>query len=137
MASEQKTSKTMNIILWIAQVMLSIGFIWAASMKLFQPADKLAEMWAWTAGNVTLVKLTGVLDLLAGIGLVFPALLHIQPKLTIYAAFGTIALMIAASIFHISRGEASQIGINIFFGIIAVFIIWGRLKKVPLVTKAK
>ena len=131
MTSEQETSKTMNVILWIAQVILAISFIWAASLKLFQHADKLAEMWPWTANNASLVKFTGVLDLLAGIGLVLPVLLRIQPKLTIYAAYGTIVLMIAASIFHIARGESSQIIVNIFFAVLAVFIAWGRQKKAP------
>lgn len=135
MASEQKTSKTMNILLWIAQVFLTVSLIWSSTMKLFQPADKLAEMWPWTVENASLVKLTGVLDFLAAIGLVLPALLRIQPKLTIYAAYGTIALMIAAGIFHIARGEASQIGVNIFFAVFAVFIAWGRLKKAPITPK--
>lgn len=119
----------MNILLWIAQVLLSTTFMWSATMKLFQPADQLAEMWAWAAGNTGLVQLTGVLDLLAGIGLIAPALLRIQPVLTVYAAYGTLALMTAASIFHIARGEASQIGINIFFAVVAAFIAWGRQRK--------
>jgi hypothetical protein len=104
-------------------------------MKLFQTTGKLAEMWPWTADNAILVKLTGILDLLAGIGLVLPALLRIQPKLTIYAAYGTIALMVTASIFHIARGEASQIGVNIFFAVFAILIAWGRLKKAPITSK--
>lgn len=119
----------MNTILWIAQAVLSLGFIWAGLMKLFQPADKLAAMWPWTIDNPQLVTLTGVLDLLAGVGLVLPALFGIQPRLTVFAAYGTIALMIAASVFHVSRGEASEIGVNIFFAMIAVFIIWGRTSK--------
>lgn len=136
MSSEQKKSKTMNIVLWIAQVILAGSLIWASSMKLFQPADKLALMWPWTADNTALVKLTGVLDLLAGIGLVLPELLRIQPKLTIYAAYGIVVLMIAAGVFHIIRGEVSQIGINIFFAVLAVFIAWGRQKKSPITPKA-
>ena len=135
MINEQKKSKTMNIILWISQVSLAVSLIWASSMKLFQPADKLAAIWPWTADNTALVKLTGVLDLLAGIGLVLPALLRIQPKLTTYAAYGTLVLMIAASVFHITRGEVSQIGVNIFFAVFAVFIAWGRQKKSPITTK--
>jgi len=135
MTSEQQASKTMNIILWIAQGILAVSYIWSAYMKLLQPADKLAEMWAWTANNEGLVKFTGVLDLLTGIGLVLPAVLRIQPKLTIYAAYGTIGLMITASIFHIARGEASQIGVNIIFAVIAVFIAWGRQMKAPITPK--
>jgi len=135
MTIEEKKPKAMNIALWTAQIILSASFIWASAMKLFQQANKLAEMWPWTAEHVSLVKLTGVLDFLVGIGLILPALLRIKPKLTIYAAYGTVVLMIAASIFHIARGEVSQIGANIFFAAFAVFIAWGREKKVPINAK--
>jgi hypothetical protein len=37
--------------------------------------------------------------------------------------------MIAASVFHISRGEAPQIGFNIFVGVVAGFIVWARSRK--------
>ena len=131
MTNKQKTSKTMNIILWTAQILLAISLIWAAAMKLFQSPEKLAEMWPWTADNIKLVKFTATLDLLAGLGLILPAFFQI-PKMTVYAAYGIILLMIAASIFHITRGEASLIGINIFFAFLAAFIAWGRQKKAPL-----
>jgi hypothetical protein len=131
MTNGQKSTRTWNILLWSAQVLLASGFIWAAAMKLCQPADKLAAMWPWTAENPGLVKFTGVVDLLGGMGLILPGLLRVWPKLTIYAAYGTIVLMIAASSFHISRGEGSLIGVNIFFALLAAFIVWGRLKKAP------
>jgi hypothetical protein len=65
-----------------------------------------------------------------------PARLTSHPtQLTVYAAYCTIALMTAAGIFHISRGEASQIGVNIFFAVFAVFIVWCKQKKSPFTTK--
>lgn len=70
--------------------------------------------------------ITGFIDLLGGIGIVLPALLRIQPRLTVYSAYGIIALMIAASIFHISRGEAGDIGFNIFTVALGVLVVWGR-----------
>lgn len=118
--------KMLHVSLWIAQIVLAIGFIWAGAMKLFMPADKLAAMWPWTANNGLLVIVTGVIDLLAGVGLVLPALMQNRKAITVYAAWGTILLMIAASIFHISRGEASLIGVNIFFAVMALLIAWGR-----------
>jgi uncharacterized membrane protein YphA (DoxX/SURF4 family) len=126
MTSELKKSKTMNIVLWIAQGLLAVTFIWSGFMKIFQP-EKLP--FAWIKDNANLVLITGIVDLLAGIGILFPTLLRIQPKLTIYAAYGTIVLMIAASIFHISRGESKDIGFNIFITFLALFIAWGRQKK--------
>lgn len=126
--TSRQPSKALNISLWVTQFVLAAGFIWAAYTKLFTPAGKLAAMWPWTADNPDLIKLTAVFDLMAGIGLVLPMLLRIQPRLTVYAAYGAIALMIAAGAFHIFRGEASLIGINIFFLVLAAFIVWGRGK---------
>jgi hypothetical protein len=44
--------------------------------------------------------------------------------------------MISAAVFHISRGEASLIGMNIFFLLLAAFVAWGRSKKVPILPKS-
>lgn len=122
-------SKTINLFLWIAQWLLAVLFIWAGCMKLFQTAGQLAEMWPWTANNSRLVLIAGLLDMAAGLGFVLPALLRIRPVLTVYAALGSIALMIAAGIFHLSRGEGADIGINIFIAFVAAFIVWGRWRK--------
>jgi uncharacterized membrane protein YphA (DoxX/SURF4 family) len=136
MKDQQKPSKAMNIALWVAQVILAASFIWAASMKLLQPIEKLSAMWPWTAQvSSSLLYFTGVVDLLAGLGLILPALLRILPKLTPIAAVATVVLMACASIFHILRGETSVIGANIVFAVIAAFIAWGRSKKVPILPK--
>lgn len=129
MTNQQKASKVLHITLWIAQVLLAAVLIWAAGMKLSKPIEELAIMWPWT-GQVApaLVKLTGIIDILGALGLILPSLLRIKPNLTPIAAIGVIALMVCASIFHIVRGEASGIGVNIFFAIVAAFIAWGRLK---------
>ena len=132
MTNKQKTSKTINIILWIVQGILALTFIWTGFMKIFQP-EKLPFPWVKDSGYLAFI--TGIIDLLAGIGIVLPALLRIQPKLTIYAAYGIITLMIAASIFHILRGEASSIGFNIFMALLALFIAWARQTKAQIIPK--
>ena len=128
-------SKGLNIALWVAQGLISLTLIWAGYAKLFQPIAETAQMLPWALENPGLLKFTGMADLLGGIGIVLPAALRIQPKLTVFAAYGILALMIAASVFHISRGEASLIGMNIFFFILAGFIVWGRTKKAPILAK--
>lgn len=87
-------------------------------------------MWPW-AGEVpvAVLKLTGVVDLLGGLGLILPALLQIQPRLTPIAAVGIVALMFCASLFHIVRGEGNQIGFNVVFAALSGFVAWGRLRK--------
>ena len=132
MISKLKTSKTMNIILWITQGLLAAIFIWAGFMKLFKPEEL---PFPWVKDNTNLVVLTGIVDLLGGLGIVLPTLLRIQPKLTIAAAYGIIVLMTVASVFHISRGEAKDIGFNIFTALLAVFVAWGRQIKAPITPK--
>jgi len=129
MRSEQKTSKTLNIILWITQGLLAVTFIWAAYMKIFKPEDL---PFPWIKDNANLVLLTSIVDLSCGLGIVLPALFRIQPKLTIFSAYGIIVLMISASIFHILRGEAKDIGFNIFLAFLALFVAWGRQTKAPI-----
>lgn len=129
MTSEQKTSKTTNIILWITQGLLAATFTWAGFMKLFKPEDL---PFPWIKDNTNLVILTGIVDVLAGLGIVLPTLLRIQPKLTIFAAYGIVVLMAVASVFHISRGEAKDIGFNIFIALLAVLVAWGRQTKAPI-----
>lgn len=116
----------MNIVLWIAQGLLAVTFIWAGFMKIFKP-DELP--FPWVKDKPSLALLTGMIDLLAGIGIVLPTLTGIKSKLTIFAAYGIVILMIAACAFHISRGEAKDIGFNIFMLLLAVFIAWGRREK--------
>lgn len=135
MENEQSFPKPIHIMLWVAQVLLALGFAWSAVVKLFQPVAILAAMWPW-AGEVpeTFVKISGMIDLLAVPGLTLPALLRIKPLLTPITALCIIVLMVCASVFHIMRGEASQIGINITFAAVAAFITWGRFVKAKIKT---
>lgn len=123
MRTQQRSSKVMNLMIWVAQGLLAVTFIWAGSMKIFNPEGL---SFPWVKDNPALVLLTGIVDLLGGITIVLPAALSIRPKLTIFAAYGIIALMTIAVIFHISRGEAKNIGFNIFILFLSVFVAWGR-----------
>jgi putative oxidoreductase len=136
MTHNKTPSKWLHIGLWVVQCLLASIHLWAGVTKLTKPADELAQLFPWTAGNDGLVTLTGIVDLLAGIGLILPALLRIMPQLTGYAAVGVILLMIAASVFHLQRGESSQILTNVIFATMALFVAWGRLYKAPITPKA-
>ncbi len=124
--STQKISRAINIALWITQIILSILLLMGAVIK-FMPIEKVSAMMTWT-GQVSsiLVRILGIVDFFGGLGLILPGILDRKPQLVFWSAIGTIALMISAMIFHISRGEASVIGFNILCLILAVFIAWGR-----------
>ena len=125
--------KSTHVLLWIAQILLALTLIWAAFLKLFQPISKLETMWAWTGEiSPSFVRVIGLIDLLGALGVIIPSLFRFKPVLTAIAAFGIVLLMISASIFHIYRGEASQIGFNVVFGIIAGFVAYGRFKEAAI-----
>jgi uncharacterized membrane protein YphA (DoxX/SURF4 family) len=120
------------ISLWAVQLLLTTLFCWAGVVKLFSPRGELTALWPWTAKHPQLVILTGIVDILGGVGLIVPSLLRIKPRLTIYVALGTILLMIIASIFHIARGEANSIFFNVLVAAMAAFIAWGRSRIWPV-----
>lgn len=130
------TSKSLHIGLWVAQIALAFVFIMAGATKLFRPINDLVDMLPWvTDMPAAMVRFIGLSELLGGLGLILPAALRIKPVLTPYAAFGLVMVMILAIGFHISRGEASVIGMNFVFMALAIFIGWGRMKKAVITSK--
>ena len=135
--TNQPTSKGLNIALWTAQGLLASVFIMAGASKTFQSISGLSEMLPWvTEVPEALVRFIGISELLGGTGLLLPSLLRIRPALTPLAATGLALVMILATAFHISKGETAVIGMNFVFLAAALFIAWGRTKKVPIPAKA-
>jgi uncharacterized membrane protein YphA (DoxX/SURF4 family) len=129
-------NKVLNIVLWIAQGVLAAMFLMSGFMKVAQPIAELSKMLPWASEMPAgLVRFIGFSELAGGIGLLLPSILRFKPKLTAWAAVGLIAVMAFATIFHISRGETGVIGMNIVLMLIAIFIAWGRFKKVPIAEK--
>jgi uncharacterized membrane protein YphA (DoxX/SURF4 family) len=122
----------MNIVLWIVQILLAAAFLMAGFSKAFQPIEALGQMIPWTLDiPLALVRFIGVSELLAGIGLIAPALTGIKPRLTILAAAGIILVMVSAVIFHLVRGEYGYIAFNLVLLALAAFVAYGRWKVAP------
>ena len=118
-----------NILLWLAQLIVAAMFFFGFYAKLLQPVEVAAQMMPWVADQGVLAVFTGIVDLLGALGLILPALLRIKPKLTVVAAYGGILLMLSGIVFHVMRGEASVIGLNFLLIALLIFIAWGRSKK--------
>jgi uncharacterized membrane protein YphA (DoxX/SURF4 family) len=117
----------MNVILWILQAVLAAMFGMAGVMKSTQPKDKLAEKLPWVEDfSPGVVKLIGVAELAAALGLILPAALDIAPILTPLAASGLVIIMIGAIITHVRRKEPQAIALNAVLLIVAAVIAWGR-----------
>jgi len=122
--------KPLNVSLWIGQILLALMFTYAGLAKLFQPIDQLSQMLPWATEYPELfVRLVGAADLLGGLGVLLPTLLRIKPKLASLAALGILAIMVLALGFHVLREEYQALGMNVFLGILAAFVAWGRQGK--------
>jgi uncharacterized membrane protein YphA (DoxX/SURF4 family) len=117
----------MNVVLWIVQGVLAVMFALAGVMKTFQPKEKLAGRLPWVEDfSQPVVRLIGIVELAAALGLILPAATGIAPILTPLAATGLAVVMVLAAITHGRRKEPSGIGFNAVLFILAVFVAWGR-----------
>lgn len=123
----------MNIVIWIIQGLLALMFLAAGFMKLSQPKEKLATNMAWVNDfSANIVKLIGVLEVLAALGLVLPQLTGILPWLTPLAALGLVLTMLGAAFIHARRKESPMIGVNLILLVLAAFVVIGRFWLVPV-----
>ncbi|MBK6913566.1 MAG: DoxX family protein [Ignavibacteriales bacterium] len=128
--TNQHSSKALNIALWAAQIFLALVFFITGAAKLFLPIENLNALIPWTKDvNSLPVRLIGLSEIIGSLGLILPSLLRIKPQLTSLAAIGVAFVMLLATLFNISMGETSVIGINILLFLLAIFVAWGRFKK--------
>ncbi|GAB4382988.1 MAG: DoxX family protein [Salibacteraceae bacterium] len=132
----EKPGNTLNILLWIAQVILAAIFLMAGFMKSFTPMDELADSLPWVTNTpVALVRFIGISELLGALGMILPSALRILPKLTVVAAVGLCIVMVLAAGFHILRSEWQALPINFALFALSAFVAWGRSKKVVIQAK--
>ena len=118
----------MNTVLWILQGVLAAAFLRVGLMKLSQPKEKLETKMGWVNDFASRqVKTIGLLEMLAGVGLILPAVLDIAPVLTGWAALGLVVLMIGAAVTHARRNEPQLIIPTLILAALATVAAWGRL----------
>lgn len=122
----------MNIILWILQIFFGLYFIAIGVMHFVIPEGLPPQMGWMYELQPWLHWVSGAAEILGGIGLILPSLLRIKPMLTVWAALGLAAVMIGAMIWHLTRGEAQNMGLNIAVALIMGFIAYGRYKLRPI-----
>ncbi len=127
-----KRSKGWHISLWIVQILLAGMFLMIGYMKTLTPIAELNKTMPLAGDMPVLLRFIGISELAAGLGLLLPAALRIQPRLTTLAAAGLALIMVLAMIFHLSRGEYSAIGTNVVLGLLAGVVVWGRIRKAPI-----
>jgi hypothetical protein len=118
----------MNVALWIVQGVLAAFFGAGGVVKATRDRKRLFDdgmTWVedFSAGGV---KAIAVLEVLAAIGLILPAVTGIAPVLTPMAAVGLGLLMAGAAVVHFRRGEIPYIGVTLALMAVALLVAWGR-----------
>ena len=118
----------MNIALWIVQGLLALVFGASGVVKATRDRKRLFDDGiTWVEDfPASAVRAIGVLEILAAVGLVLPAVTGIAPVLTPLAAVGIALLMAGAAVVHGRRGEIAFLGVIAVLFVAAAFVAWGR-----------
>jgi len=124
-------NRKLNRALWIAAGILAVVFLVASSTKLLVPKEKQAGMFGaaskWVEDfSPRALKVIGVLEFLAAVGLIVPAALGIAPVLVPLAATGAVLLFTGAVVTRLRRGERATIIGDLVYLAMAAFVAWGR-----------
>jgi uncharacterized membrane protein YphA (DoxX/SURF4 family) len=122
----------MNILLWVLQVLAALMYGASGIMKVFMfdrisadvPSFGALPRQAWVA--------LGILELVCAVGLVAPAALRWQPRLTVVSAT---VLAIESLVFvrvHIQYREITPIILSAVLGLLMAFIAYGRTVLKPM-----
>ena len=65
---------------------------------------------------------SGTAEILGGLGLILPRLIGVQQRLLPVAGAGLAALMVAAAVWHLSRGEAQNVVFNLVLSGLSLFV---------------
>lgn len=116
--------KTRNRVLWTAQILVALLFLFAGSMKFIMPPEKMQQ--GPLVLPLGLIYFVGVCEILGGLGLVLPGLFRIRTDLTPLAAAGLTIIMIgAATLTTLSMGIAPAI-FPAVVGVITASIAYNR-----------
>ena len=120
----------MTYALWIVQGLLALFFILGSGApKLVLPAETLPmpiPLPGW------FVLFIGVAEVLGGLGLILPGLLHIRPGLTPLAAAGLVLITIGATVYQLAAGQVGSALFAMVVGLLCAFIAYGRWRLAPL-----
>ena len=126
----------MNIFLWVLQVLFGLYFIFIGATHFMLPPGLPAMMGWMYELSPALHTVSGLAEILGGLGLILPGLTKIQTRLTPLAGLGLVLVMLGALTWHLQRGETQNIAFNIVLAFIVGFIAYGRWKLSPLADKA-
>lgn len=124
------TARTANRLLWAAQILAALLFLFAGSMKFIMSPEQMQQ------GPLTLpipfIHFIGICECLGAVGLVLPGVTRIHTFLTPLAAAGLTIIMIGAVVVSVlAMGVPAAIFPSVV-GVVTAWIAYARTRVVPL-----
>jgi uncharacterized membrane protein YphA (DoxX/SURF4 family) len=122
----------MNILLWVLQVLAALLYGSSGFMKVFMFNKVSQDVPSFGALPRKVWMALGILELVCTVGLIVPAALHWQPRLTILAAT---VLAFECLVFvgvHVKFREVTPMILSIVLGLLMAFIAYGRMVLRPI-----
>jgi len=116
----------MNTALWVVQIVLAALYVMAGLQKVTGQGPMLEQMMPGL--SLTLIRVIGLGEALAGLGLVLPAAARTW---TTIAGWAGAILAVEAAVFvvyHLWHRAYVPTGATLVLGVLAAFVAWGRLK---------
>ena len=127
-------TKRISALLWTAQILLALAFLFAGGMKVVAPAELLKGP---VPLPVLFLRFIGTCETLGAIGLILPSVTRIKPWLTPLAASGLIIIMTGATIITLIGGQITPALVPAVLGSLAVFVANGRSRIAPISAKSR
>lgn len=122
----------MNVLLWVLQILAALLYGASGVMKVFLFDRISGEVPSFGALPREAWMALGILELVCAVGLVVPAALRWQPRLTILAAT---LLAIESLVFvgvHLKYREIGSIAMSLVLGLLMAFVAYGRTVLKPI-----
>ena len=118
----------MNTLTWILQIILAVVFGGAGLTILVKSRADLSKMFGGWVENVPppLLKLLGLAEVAAAVGLILPPLVGVLPLLTAFAAIGVVIIMIGGVVIHVRLPDYPGLAMNVAIVAMAGMVVWAR-----------
>ena len=120
----------MDTAITILQGFLALGFAASGVVKLAVPYPRLAKLLggSWvTDFKPEHIRLIGVLEVCAAIGLILPLFWHSLTTLALFASVGLALVMAGAMATHLRRSEYWHMGVNLIYLGLALSVAYGKM----------
>ena len=122
--------RTINRLLWTAQGLAAVVFIFAGSMKFIMSAAQMQQ--GPVVFPIAFLHFIGACECLGALGLLLPGIFRIRTSLTPLAAAGLTVIMIGATAVTVWTMSVPAAILPATLGIITAGIAYGRSRVAPL-----